>query len=128
MFDVTFGPLGELWQFDTPPGAHEPTRLARIPEEGEIQKRRALVGSRELLLDRERRTAQLARSGMRVHLGGIWQRWSVVDRAVRLLSVGGFRDFFVKAGGDLYCAGANGPRPWRVGVAHPRRADALSDP
>jgi|GEM_PF-70173 len=124
VFDVTFGPLGELWQFDTPPGAHEPTRLARIPEEGEIQKRRALVGSRELLLDRERRTAQLARSGMRVHLGGIG-KGAAVDRAVRLLSVGGFRDFFVKAGGDLYCAGANGPRPWRVGVAHPRRADAL---
>lgn len=124
VFDVTFGPLGELWQFDTPPGSHEPTRLARIPEEGEIQKRRALVGSRDLLLDRDHRTAQLGRPGMRVHLGGIG-KGAAVDRAVRLLLVGGFRDFFVKAGGDLYCAGANGPRPWRVGVAHPRRAGAL---
>lgn len=126
LFDVTFAPLGSLWTFDTPPGSHEPTRLVRVPTPEEIEARRALVGWRGLSLRQAKRggTALLARKGMAVHLGGIG-KGAAVDRMAGILVAAGFRDFCVQAGGDLYCGGQNGPRPWRVGIQHPRLREKL---
>ena len=120
IFDITFAPLGEVWQFDTPPGAHEPTKLQRVPSEPEIRDRLLRVGYRYLALDAAKGTARLTKAGTSVHLGGIG-KGAAVDSAVALLRARGFRNFAVQAGGDLYCAGQNGARPWRIGIAHPRQ-------
>ncbi|MBM4342178.1 MAG: FAD:protein FMN transferase [Deltaproteobacteria bacterium] len=119
LFDVTFAPLGEVWQFDTPPGSHEPTRLRRVPTKPEVAARLARVGWRHVVVGEKSGTLQLARPGMALNLGGIG-KGAAVDAAVALLRRQGFIDFAVQAGGDLYCAGHNGGRPWRVGIAHPR--------
>ena len=119
IFDITFAPLGEVWQFDTPPGSHEPTKLKRVPTAAEIGERLLRVGYRHLQLDATKGTARLTKPGTSVHLGGIG-KGAAVDSAVALLRARGFRDFAVQAGGDLYCAGQNGTRPWRIGIAHPR--------
>ena len=129
LFDVTFAPLGSLWTFDTPPGSHTPTRLGRVPGPAEIAQKRALVGYRGLVLTPANAgetggTARLERPGMAVHLGGIG-KGAAVDRMVAVLRGAGFADFCVQAGGDLYCGGQNGPRPWLVGIAHPRQAGGL---
>ncbi len=124
LFDVTFAPLGEVWRFDTPPESHSPVRLEHVPSEAEVAERLARVGWRGLRLDPKARTAMLERPGMAVHLGGIG-KGAAVDRVVRLLRARGFASFAVQAGGDLYCAGKNGARPWRVGIAHPRRRGAI---
>lgn len=124
LFDVTFGPLGALWRFETPPGSHAPTPLVRVPAQAEIDRARRLVDFRAVELDRAAGRARLARPGVRVHLGGIG-KGAAVDRAAALLRQRGHRDFVVQAGGDLYCAGKNGARSWRIGVQHPRRRDAL---
>jgi len=124
LFDVTFAPLGELWRFDTPPGSHAPARLERVPTQAEVQQRLARVGWRGLLLDPAAGTARLARPGMAVHVGGIG-KGAAVDRAVTLLRAKGYTSFAVQAGGDLYLAGRNGMRPWRVGIAHPRKPGTL---
>lgn len=123
LFDITFAPLGDVWRFDTPPGSHAPTRLVRIPTEQEVTQLLQRVGWKHLHLDARHRTARLDRAGMAIHLGGIG-KGAGVDRAVLLLRSKGFVDFAVQAGGDLYCAGHNGERPWRIGVAHPRTKDA----
>ncbi len=120
LFDITFAPLGAVWKFDTPPGSHEPTKLARVPGAAEVKKLLALVGYTHLRLDAQKHTAQLERPGMAIHLGGIG-KGAAVDRVVALLRAQGYRDFAVQAGGDLYCGGQNGQRPWRVGIAHPRK-------
>lgn len=124
IFDITFAPLGEVWQFDTPPGAHEPTRLRALPSQAEIDARLRRVGARFLRIDERKGTARLTRRGSAVHLGGIG-KGAAVDAAVALLRARGYRDFAVQAGGDLYCAGQNGPRPWRIGIAHPRKPGAV---
>ena len=124
LFDVTFAPLGSLWTFDTPPGRQGPTRLDHVPTVAEVAARRGLVGWRGLALDDTAHTARLERAGMAVHLGGIG-KGAGVDRAVALLRARGFRDFCVQAGGDLYCGGRKGDRPWRIGIAHPRQPGAL---
>ena len=52
--------------------------------------------------------------------------WSV-DRAVGLLDAHGCRDWMLNAGGDVRTHGAPQPGlPWRVGVQHPRRRDAVA--
>ncbi len=119
LFDVTFAPLGEVWRFDTPPGSHEPTKLARVPTVAEVKDRLNRVGWQHLHLDVKQHTAFLDKPAMAIHLGGIG-KGAAVDRVVALLRAQGFANFAVQAGGDLYCAGQNGARPWRVGIAHPR--------
>ncbi len=120
LFDVTFAPLGELWKFDTPPGSHTPTRLQKLPTESEVKTQLPHVGYRNLVLDAKAGTAQLLDPAAAVHVGGIG-KGAAVDRAVALLKAKGFKSFAVQAGGDLYLAGKNGQRPWRVGIAHPRK-------
>lgn len=127
LFDVTFAPLGSLWTFDTPPGAHVATKLARVPTAAEIEAKQALVGYRGLILTPTSGgagTVRLERVGMAVHLGGIG-KGAAVDRVVTLLRHAGYQNFCAQAGGDLFCAGRNGDRPWRVGIAHPRQPGAL---
>lgn len=124
LFDVTFAPLGQLWQFDTPPGSHEPTQLRRVPTPAEVKALLPKVGFGHLHVDGEKQTAQLDLAGAAVHLGGIG-KGAAVDSAVAVLRGLRLRDFCVQAGGDLYCSGQNGQRPWRIGIAHPRQKGAL---
>jgi len=124
LFDVTFAPLGELWKFERAPESHVPVKLERVPSASEVSARRALVDWHKLKLDPAARTAMLEKEGMSVHLGGIG-KGAAVDRAVALLRARGFTDFSVQAGGDLFCAGKNGERPWRIGIAHPREKGRL---
>src|SRR5262249_29402410 len=47
-----------------------------------------------------------------------------IDLAARELAP--LRDFSINAGGDIYVAGHNAQGvPWRVGIRHPREAEAL---
>ncbi len=112
-FDITFGALAGLWKFD-----HD--QDDRIPPDDAIQERLPLVGYERVLVDEDARTVKLADEGMRMHLGGIGKGYAV-DRAVRMLRAAGLEDFMVQAGGDMYCAGKKGDRPWRVGVRDPRK-------
>lgn len=112
-FDITFGALAGLWKFD-----HD--QDDQIPSDEDIQARLPLVGYERVLVDEAARTVKLADAGMRMHLGGIGKGYAV-DRAVRMLRAAGLEDFMVQAGGDMYCAGKKGDRPWRVGVRDPRR-------
>ena len=115
-FDVTWAGLRGLWRFDD--GATPPT-------EQQIAARLPLVDHHQLTLDPKAGTAQLAREGMAVGLGGIAKGYGV-DRAAQVLREAGLTDFIVFAGGDLYLSGERSPGvPWRVGLQHPRRPGAL---
>lgn len=111
-FDVTFGALAEVWRFD-----HD--QDGRVPTAGEIAARLALVGYRHVRVDDGPGTAVIDQPGTRVHLGGIGKGYAV-DRAVAILRGGGLHDFLIQAGGDLYVAGRDGDRPWRLGIQDPR--------
>ena len=112
-FDVTFGPLAEVWKFD----AQDQDNT--IPDEGQVRSRLALVDYRRIEIDDRAGTVFLARKGMRVHLGGIGKGYAV-ERAAGILRQAGVRDFMIQAGGDLYVGGRKGGKPWRLGVADPR--------
>lgn len=111
LFDITFASLG-LWHFDE-------DLQAKVPAPEEVRARLANVGWRHVVLDPSAGTAFIDRAGTRIDLGGIGKGFAV-DKAVAVLRARGLRNFVVKAGGDLYCAGRHGDRPWKIGVRDPR--------
>ncbi|HXH25199.1 MAG TPA: FAD:protein FMN transferase [Vicinamibacterales bacterium] len=114
-FDVTFAALSDLWRFD-----HD--QDDRIPDPREVEARLPLIDYRAVEIDARARTVFLPRRGMRLHLGGIGKGYAV-ERAAALLRARGFDDFLVQFGGDLYAGGRRGARPWRAGIADPRRPE-----
>jgi FAD:protein FMN transferase len=57
---------------------------------------------------------------------GVVKGWAV-DEAVARLRLAGGRNFEVVAGGDLMACGEPEPgQPWRIGVRHPDREDAVA--
>ena len=112
-FDITVGTLiGSLWKFDE-------DKDGSLPTAAEVQARLPLVGYRNVLVDKARKTVRLRKKGVQITLGGIAKGYAV-DRAVKLLYDRGYVDFIIQAGGDLYVAGRRGDRNWRVGIRDPR--------
>jgi thiamine biosynthesis lipoprotein len=112
-FDVTFGPLAEVWKFDAQDQDNS------IPDDAHIRSRLPLIDYRRVEIDEEAGTAFLARKGMRIHLGGIGKGYAV-ERAAAIFRQSGIRDFMIQAGGDLYAGGLKEGKPWRLGINDPR--------
>ena len=117
-FDITFGALADVWKFD-----HDQDNT--VPDRSAIEARLRLVDYTQVQIDRGAGTAFIARTGGRVHLGGIGKGYAV-DRAAALMREHGHTDFLIQAGGDLYVAGINGDRPWELGINDPRGAAGAS--
>jgi thiamine biosynthesis lipoprotein len=56
---------------------------------------------------------------------GLVKGWAV-ERASDLLRAAGSTAHCVNGAGDVQCVGAAAGRPWRIGIAHPLRADRLA--
>jgi thiamine biosynthesis lipoprotein len=112
-FDVTFGPLADIWKFDAQ------NQDNSIPDAAAIAARLPLIDYRHIDIDDDAGTVFLRRKGMRVHLGGIGKGYAVAG-AVAILRAAGVRNFLIQAGGDLYAGGTKQSRPWRLGITDPR--------
>ncbi len=115
-FDVTVGPAVRLWGF------HD--KKPREPTAAELAAIRPLVGYRNVLIDRERRTVRFTRPGVEIDLGGIAKGFAVEVAAdvLRRHGLGGFID----AGGNQYLVGVPpGKRAWTIGVKNPDAPDQL---
>ncbi len=112
LFDITVGVFGGLWKFDE-------DMDGTLPDPAEVERRVKLVGWRDVLVDRKRKTVRLRKKGMKINLGGIAKGYAV-DRAAAVLIGAGLSDFIVQAGGDMYVSGSKARTPWVVGVRDPR--------
>ena len=114
LFDPTWAALREVWKF----GSAED---GVVPTSAQVKTACALVSHAKVkLVSRPDGSCTVTLGkGMRLGLGGLVKGWGV-DEVVALLRARGLSDFFVQAGGDLYVAGTNGGRPWRVGIRDPR--------
>lgn len=118
LFDVTIGPLSELWGFN---GDQE----IKLPLKDELQSRQALVDFHLISFDVQDTTVFLAKKGMRIDLGGIAKGYAV-DRAAVVLKNDGVKKFLINAGGDIYaCGWKNAKSKWQVGLQHPRKRQKL---
>ncbi|MEM1397633.1 MAG: FAD:protein FMN transferase [Pseudomonadota bacterium] len=116
-FDVTLGPLIELWGFGTADGNAEP------PTNAAVMDTMALVGqSRVLEIDTAQRTILKINPKVSLNFSSIAKGRGIDDVAATLEDFG-FQNFLVEIGGDLYTKGENeNGQPWRIGVERPGAA------
>jgi thiamine biosynthesis lipoprotein len=119
VFDITVQAFHGLWKFDE-------DMDGSLPDQAEVKKRLALIGWKDVIVDRAKKTVFLRRKGMAITLGGIAKGYAV-DKCVALVKAAGFTDFMVQAGGDMYVSGSKGLEPWIVGIRDPRTPDDHPD-
>lgn len=116
-FDVTVGPLMELWGF----GGNNP----HVPRADKIQAALGFVGSGKLVLNERERTAFLTRSGMKLDLGAVAKGYAT-EKALQVLRKHGIEKALIDAGGNIRVLGRNpNDTPWRIGIKDPRKTDAV---
>ncbi len=109
-FDVTVGPLVQLWHFGK-------GRPPSVPSEEALAERRALVHYADIQLNGQ--TAFLPRTGMSVDLGGIAKGYAV-DVAWEECRKAGLRSFLIDLGGNIRVSGeASRGIDWKVDVRNP---------
>jgi len=114
-FDITYAAVGHLYDY----------RNRVRPSDAELEKARAAIGWRGLVLDSQARTVRFAKPGMRIDLGG-FAKGHAVDNAAAILRRRGIAHAMVSAGGDSRVIGDRRGRPWTIGVRDPRRPSQVA--
>jgi len=111
IFDITVGPLVDLWAIGT--------GEERVPGDQELEEVLELVDYRDLELTIEGRQARLARRGMSIDLGGIAKGYAA-DIMVEYLNGEGVDFGIINLGGNVYAFGEKyGEDPWKIGIQSP---------
>ena len=113
LFDATSGVLRRAWRFD----------VDRLPTAEELAPLLGLIGWDRV--ERSPGRVRLALAGMELDFGGFGKEYAV-DRAALALRADGIESAVVSLAGDVVVLGPQpGGEPWRVGIRHPRRSDAV---
>jgi FAD:protein FMN transferase len=117
-YDVTVGPLVNLWGFGPDPSTNH------VPDAAAIDAARARVGWRGVEVDLANHRAR-KRPGMRVDLSSLGKGRGV-DRVAEYLDAKGVAHYLIDLSGKLRARGRNARgAPWRVAVERPA-ADVTS--
>ena len=114
MFDITLGPLIELWGF----GARKPEDP--MPTDEQVAEVLKHVGqARMLALDREVPSLTKTLPDVEINVAAIAKGYGI-DAVAQMLRDEGIEDFMVEIGGDLVTRGLNDKgHPWRIGIESP---------
>lgn len=117
LFDVTLGPLIEIWGF----GARTPD--SPVPTEAAIAAAMQQVGQAKILsLSQDPLTLRKSLPQTSVYLAAIAKGYGV-DQVAAVLAEAGITDYMVEIGGDLVTAGLNpNGEAWRIGIERPDAA------
>jgi len=114
-FDITSGVLRHAWDFRRSP--------PRLPDETEVAAVTALIEWPSV--EWSPRSVRLPRRGMEIDFGGIGKEYAA-DRMATICHDSGAPHTLANLGGDVRAAGPQPDgSPWRVGISHPRQADAI---
>jgi FAD:protein FMN transferase len=112
-FDVTVGPLVDLWGFGPE------YRPRRVPDDAVIERVRKSVGYQHLQADPSAGAIRKIDSRIQVDLCAIAKGYGV-DRVAMILDRQGVHDYLVEIGGELRARGTRAAGgPWRVGIERP---------
>ena len=116
-FNIAVGPAVEAWNV---------SREGRIPSRAELDAARPLMDLSAIQIDKEAGTVYLARSGMRVDIGGIGKGYAA-DIAARVMREAGASAGVVAISGDLKTFGRlpDGQR-FVFGIQHPRKENGIT--
>ena len=112
-FDVTVGPLVNLWGFGPV------KRKNAIPTDEEVEATKASVGYKKLAVRLDPPALKKVDSGLRVDLSAI-AKGHGADRVGEVIRSNGIENYFVEIGGEIFARGkrADG-QPWQVGIEAP---------
>lgn len=120
-YDITVGPLVDLWGFGPDPAR------STAPSAEAIARARAQVGWHRIELDRQGRRARRA-AGVRIDLSSLGKGRGV-DRVAAWLESQGVHHYLIDLSGKLRAAGGNERgEPWRVAVEKPEADDPSGRP
>ncbi len=112
-FDITVGPLVNIWGFGTEERGGAP------PPSAAVQRERERVGYENLTVRSTPPALRKRRADIYLDLSAIAKGYSV-DVVAVYLSTQGVKDYMVEVGGELRAAGHNAnDQPWRIGVEKP---------
>jgi thiamine biosynthesis lipoprotein len=111
-FDPTLQPLLNLWGFGSEGEEHG------IPSEADIRSVKASTGWQKISVELPY-SLRKARPDVSLALGAIAKGYGV-DAIARILQDGGFENWFVEIGGEVFVQGHNPEGiPWRIGIQYP---------
>lgn len=114
-FDITVGPLEELWGFyDDRPKFLPTTEQIRTAIKKCSMDNLKIKGNDLIFQDPE----------MELDFNALAKGYAV-DAAVKVLKDNGIKRAIVDAGGDVYCIGDNNGQGWHVGVRDPEKKDNI---
>jgi len=112
-FDVTVGPLVDLWGFGPE------YRTQRVPNDDIIERVRESVGYQHVQTDPSAGAIRKTHRRTQVDLNAIAPGYGV-DRVGMILDRQGVDDYLVEIGGEFRARGTTAAgRPWRVGIERP---------
>ncbi|MGN7358354.1 FAD:protein FMN transferase [Paenibacillus sp. SAF-054] len=119
LYDPSVGPLVSLWNIGNE-GAHVPAKS----ELAEVMNR---IGYKDVILNAEKRTIQLARKGMALDLGGIGKGYAA-DRVADYLKSEQVDSAIINLGGSSIIALGSKPggQEWNIGLQDPDQTRGTS--
>jgi FAD:protein FMN transferase len=112
-FDVTVGPLMNLWDFKA--------QVPQVPLAQQINHTIKNVGYKYINIDSNKNRIMI-KKGIDIDLGGIAKGYAT-DQAIAVLQKQGIHTALVNAGGDIR---AIGNKEWHIGLKNPRGNDILA--
>jgi thiamine biosynthesis lipoprotein len=116
-FDITVGPLVDLWGFGGKSSA-----TSSVPSKDQILSVRNRIGFRHLEIREAPPALRRTRIGLEVDLSGIAKGYAV-DQIAEVLEAAGIDNYMVEVGGEIR---ARGLKPtgegWRLGIEAPLRS------
>ena len=118
-FDITVGPLMQVWGFYKGSG--------HLPHRAEVRTALARIGYRNVQLDASNHTVRFLRDGMNIDPGGIGKGYAV-DRMADILKQYGVQSALISAArSSIYALGTPPGEPgWRAQIRHPKDASRVA--
>jgi FAD:protein FMN transferase len=107
-FDVTVGPLVQLWR--------RARRQKEMPDHQKLEEARQVVGFGLIRMDPPTHAVELTKRGMQLDFGGIAKGYAI-DQALAVLRAWGITRAMIQAGGDIGLGQCPPDAPgWRVAI------------
>ncbi len=117
-FDVTVGPLMEIWGFRS--------KRERLPSPQKIRSTRQATGFDKVVLNADNHTVRFKQSGVYLDFGGIAKGYAL-DMAARIAADHGIRRGIINIGGNVRCLERPPPgrKAYRVAIRNPLHPEQL---
>lgn len=116
-FDITVGPLVNLWGFGPDPVPQA------VPDDTRIRQALERTGIDKLELDPATHSIRKRRADLYLDLSGIAKGYAV-DQVADYLDSARIRNYLVEVGGEIRASGHNGSgMDWRIGIEKPESED-----